>query len=412
MKIPGVVAIAFAATSIVPVAWAQGDGSVVSISGFGTLGAVYHDLEGVEFRRDISQPSGAKAQQLSLDNDSMLGLQLTARPSAQLEATVQLVSRHAIDGYSPQVSWAYAKYKPVEGVAIRAGRLGLEMYMQGDSAEIGYANLLVRQPMVFYPRTMDGLDAELVRPLADGTLRLKGMVGSVLGKLLTTGDPYDAEGSKMWGALAEYAQGSWVGRVSTGQLTLKREVSDSQLEALRGALSMTPNGAKIIDTISMENRPITYTSVALAYDSGPLQSVVSYVRASTPNWQDQQVFSSQVGYRIGNFTPYAAYSVTQTDRAIVSTGIPWGLSLATDTLNQGSEQAQAALKNNQSDFGIGVRYDISRNTSIKFQADRILYQDPGSLAGGITDNSLLSSDYQSRGNRALSLFSVALEFTF
>lgn len=408
MKKQGIVAVAFAAICVAPIAWAQGDESVVSVSGFGTLGAVYHDLDGVEFRRDNSQPSGAKAQQLSLDNDSMLGLQLTARPSAQLEATVQLVSRHAIDGYSPQVSWAYAKYKPVEGVAIRAGRLGIEMYMQGDSAEIGYANLLVRQPMVFYPRSMDGLDVELVRPLADGTLRLKGMVGSVLGKLLTNGDPYDTKGSKMWGALVEYSQGGWVGRVSTGQLTLKRELSGSQFEALRSALFMAPNGLKIIDTLSMANRPITYTSVALAYDSGPLQSSVSYVRVATPNWQDQLVFSSQVGYRIGKFTPYAAYATTQTDRAIVSTGIPLGLSFATDALNQGSEQAQAALKNNQSDFGLGVRYDISRNTSIKFQADRIRYQDPGS----ITDPSLLSGDYQSRSTRALSLFSVALEFTF
>lgn len=408
MKIPCIVAIAFAATCIAPVVWAQDSESVVSVSGFGTLGAVYHDLDGVEFRRDISQPVGAQAHQLSLDTDSMLGLQLIARPSAQFEATVQLVSRNAIDvGHRPQVTWAYVKYKPTEDVALRAGRLGLEMYMQGDSAEIGYANLLVRQPVIFYPSTYDGMDLELLRPLGAGMVRLKGTAGWLVGKLLSV-NIYDSKGSPLWSALAEYSQGAWTGRVSAGKYILRNEASAPQLEMLRSALSMTPNGAEINAVMSMKDRAINYTSLALAYDAGPLQGRVGLSTLASPGWATLHALHSLVGYRIGKFTPYAAYSRQRANRDTIATGIPSGLSPATDALNQAAALAQGALKANQSDFTLGVRYDISRNASIKFEVDRILYLEPRS----ITDPSLFLSDYQSRATRGLRLMSLVLDFTF
>jgi hypothetical protein len=408
MKIPCIVVIAFAATCIAPVVSAQDGESVVSVSGFGTLGAVYHDLDGVEFRRDISQPDGAKAHQLSLDTDSMLGLQMTARPSAQFEATVQLVSRNAIDvGHRPQVTWAYVKYKPTEDIALRAGRLGVETYMQGDSAAIGYANLLVRQPVIFYPSTYDGMDLELLRPLGAGMVRLKGTAGLLVGKLLSV-NTYDSKGSPLWSALAEYAQGAWTGRVSAGKYTLKEEASAPQLDMLKSALSMTPNGAEINAVMSMKNRAINYTSLALAYDSGPLQGRVGLSTIASPGWATLHALHSHIGYRIGKVTPYAAYSRQRANRDTIPTGIPSGLSPATDALNQAAALAQGALKVNQSDFTLGVRYDISRNTSIKFQVDRILYQEPRS----ITDPSLFLSDYQSRDTRGLTMISLALDFAF
>jgi len=379
-----------------------------TLSGFGSLGAVYHNTEDVKYRRDVAQPKGARAGELSTDVDSMLGLQLSVRPTPQLEATLQLVSRNTIErDYQPQVSWAYAKYKPNDSVALRVGRLGLEVYMQGDSAEIGYANLLVRQPIVFYPRTMDGLDLDLLYPLGEGMLRFKAMVGSATGKL-TYSDPYDTQGSRINAGLAEYAQGSWVARASYGRITLNHELIGQPLDGLRAALAMAPNGAAVNRYLSMQNRLITYTSLAVAYDEGPLQGTASLVQIASEDWQNQQGFTSQLGYRLGKFTPYVAYSRSRTDRSIIATGIPSGLSPATDALNRGATTAQANLKNNLSDAALGVRYDLSRNTSVKLQVDRILYRDPGS----IWDDSLAKTDYQNRSNRAMMLLSGVLEFVF
>jgi hypothetical protein len=408
-KIPLVILLVLACTSRCLPALADDAKPLVSFSGFGTLGAVYHNEDGVEFRRDVSQPDGAKGGQVSFLPDSMLGVQATAHPGPDLEATLQLLSRNSIDvNFRPQVSWAYVKYKPAENVSLRAGRLGIELYIQGDSADIGYANLPIRQSIVFYPRSCDGFDAETTVPLGAGTLRIKGMAGWAEGKLQSGGAPYDTGGSSIRGALVEYAQDGWTGRIATGRLTLKNETSGAVVDALRASLSMVPNGAAILDRMSLKNRPVDYTSIALAYDAGPLQSVASYTLVSSPRWPDMQSFYTNMGYRIDKITPYAAYYVKRADRQTIPTGIPTGLSAATDALNQYAALAQGGGVVNQSGITLGMRYELSRTMALKFQLDRIRYRDPDS----IVDPTLSVAPVESRAVRSMNLRSLALEYIF
>jgi len=383
---------------------------VVSISGFGTLGAVRHGSDGVDYRRDISQPNGAKPHRWNVDVDSMLGVQATARPASNLEATVQLVSRYAIGvGYNPQVTWAYMKWKPREDLTLRAGRLGIELYMQGDSAEIGYANLLMRQPMIFYPRLFDGADAEWITPLGAGTLRLKGQVGKAFGKLAPgSGAPYDAQGARGRIFLAEYAQGGWTGRVSTGRLTLASDPVDANTQALYRGLATAPKGADILAAIGLRDRAMDYVTAALAYDAGPIQAMVGHSIISTPHVPDLKALYLQAGYRIGKFTPYAAYTRQWNQRNLIQTGIPWGFSAASDALNQGALVAQTSMWSNQSVVAAGLRHHLTRNTALKFQIDHIRYQDPTA----IVDPSLLTANVAARGFKRMTLFSAALEFVF
>lgn len=394
------------------VVWAsavRADEGNFRLSGFGTLGLVHHNTDGVQFRRDISEPDGAKAGEWSTAQDSMLGVQMTLQPSDRVEATVQMVSRHAIGvDFKPQVTWAYLKATLAEGLDLRAGRLGIDMYLQGDSAEIGYANLLVRQPLIIYPRTFDGLDAEWTHPLAGGTLRLKGQFGNAVGKLSSGGDATDTGGSPGRFLFAEYAWGSWTGRIAKGRLTLKNELSTRDALALFDALALAPNGAAVKNAVSIKNRRIDYVSAALAYDAGPLQVSALAGSISSPNWSTLRAYSIQAGYRLGKLTPYAAYVLQRSGRDTVATGLPWGLSPATDALNQGAAQAQANVKANQSDVAFGVRYDVSRNTALKLQFDRMRYQDPLS----IVDPNLLTVPVDRRSYKSLNLLSVTLDFVF
>lgn len=380
-----------------------------SISGFGTLGAVYHGLDGVEYRRDISTPDGAKADRWSFKPDSMVGVQMTARHGESLEATLQLVSRYSIDtGFKPRASWAFVKFKPREDIALRAGRLGIDLYMQGDSAEIGYANLLVRQPMIYYPRLLEGADAEWILPAGDGTLRFKGQYGKETGKLVSGDEPYDMRGSRIGAVLAEYAVGGWTTRVAAGKMTLKNDQESPATQAFYGALAMVPNGDEILGATTMKDRSLRYLVLGLGYDAGPIRAMAGYSTVSSPHWADLESLSAHIGYRIGKLTPYVAYTRQWADRSLVPTGIPWGLSPATDALNQGAAVAQAAMKANQSIAAVGARYDLSRNTALKLQVDRIRYQDPVA----IVDSGLSSQNVAERDFKRMTLYSVALEFVF
>jgi len=385
--------------------------ATVSLSGFGTLGALYHGAEGVKYRRDVSVPDGASARRWSLAQDSMLGVQATARFGEHLEATLQLTIRDSIDrGYTPQVSLGFVKWKPDAATTLRAGRIGLEVYQRGDSSEIGYANPMVRPIFGLYPRTADGVDAEWltpIGPMGGGILRVKSQAGYVVGKMTTGGETIDVSGSPMVDFLAEYTQGSWTGRVAAGKSTSRGGPDSESFRALCTALSATPRGAEILDSLTQKGRATTAYAIGLRYDSGPFQAQADYARVTWQSgWPTQAYSALQGGYRISRFTPYAGYTYMRTERRLIETGLPWNV--ATYALNQGAALAQAAHFTNQTIATAGLRYELSRNTALKFQVDAIRYQDTPS----IFDPTLLTEDVAGRGFKAITLYSVALEFVF
>jgi hypothetical protein len=384
----------------------------VELQGFGTVGAVYHNTPGgVQYRRDISQTTdGARAGQLSFAQDSMLGVQGTAHANEQFSASVQVVSRLDVYGsFAPQISMAYLKYQTGEAL-VRVGRMAIETYMKGDSAEIGYSNLLIRQPVIYYPRTFEGIDAETTQPLGDGLIRVKGIAGRAVGRLVSTGSaPYDLAGSKGAGGGVEYSQACWTGRFALYSLMLKNELDALQPgSALATALASAPNNAQIFNTISMKDRRLINKSLAVAYDAGAIQGGAELSEISTHDWAVERSFYAFAGYRFEQLTPYISYSLERTARQFVSTGIPNGLSAQTDALNQALAAGQTNVWLNQSDIALGVRYDFARNKALKFQFERIRYQDPES----IVDPGLSTTSAENRGYKTMNLLSVALDFVF
>jgi hypothetical protein len=381
----------------------------ITLRGFGTLGAVYHNEPGVKYRRDISQSTeGAAASQISFAQDSMLAIQADAHAGNNFKSSVQVIGRQNVYGnFAPEVSMAYLKYQAADSF-VRFGRTNIEIYMQGDSAEIGYANLPVRQPVIFYPRTIDGLDAETTQPLENGIVRLKGLAGRVTGKLISP-TIYDADGSRCVGALAEYSRDGWTGRFALGEMTLKNETDSLQSGgSLATAMATMPNAAQLFNKFSMKDRTITNKMLAVTYDAGSLQGGAGYTIISSHNWDDEHLLYAYAGYRIEQLTPYVSWSSGSTPRNFAATGIPNGLSTQTDALNQAMANGQSGFFINQSDVALGSRYDLAHNMALKLQADYIRYQDPYS----IVDSSFSTSSAESRGYKTLLLYSAALDFVF
>lgn len=380
----------------------------VTIRGFGTTGIVYHGDEGVRYRRDISQAGGARAGQISWAQDSMLGLQLNAYLNERFEMTVQGLSRLTTENnFAPQLTWAYLKYKAIEGLEARLGRLGVESYLQGDSAEVGYANLQIRQPIIFYPRTFDGIDVASVYPLGEGTVRFKAFGGWTLGELYNTGDIYDTGGSTISGGLLEYVNQGWTGRVSYAWMWGHDEI-DALMPGgpLRRVIDAMPNYVQVFNSLSMAGRAVSVFSSAVAYDRGPWQGIASYNLTTSANWSNRHEVFANIGYRIGPVTPYLAYSTQRSARQFVSTGLPHGQGF--DVLTEAIASAQAGINLNQSDFALGARYDFADNMALKFQVDHIRYKDPEN----IVDPGLLSEEARSRCTHSITVFSLALDFVF
>ena len=392
---------------LVPVA--QAEESPFKLHGYGTLGAMYHNVPGAEYRRDISQAmAGAPAGRLGFRQDSMLAVQADYRASDALSASVQVVSRQDADNdFTPQFSMAHVRYRAGD-YAVRAGRLIIETYMAGDAAEVGYANMLVRQPVIFYPRYMDGVDAEFSAPLGEGLLRIKGLAGHTVGKLVSDGGAYDTKGSHLSGVGVEYGTEAWGVRALFGRNELRNEVVDMLPGGrLAAALSSLPNGAQLREVFTMRRR-VDIRLLEFSYDLDGWQGHAGYAISHSRAWPDQYTFFANTGYRLGAFTPYAAYSLQRMARDFVGSGIPDGYSTQADALNLSLLQAQSWHFVNQTDAALGLRYDFMRGRAIKLQWDHIRYQDPES----IIDRVWTADSPLGRGFKSMNLYSVVFDFVF
>lgn len=382
------------------------------LRGFGTLGAVYHDTPGgVMYRRDISQSAdhAARAGHVSFGQDSMLGVQGTLPLAAELEVSAQVVSRMDVDGsYDPQLTMGYLKYVASDSF-VRLGRMTIETYLKGDAAEVGYANLQVRQPVLIYPRTFDGVDAETTRPLGDGLLRAKAMVGYTTGKLANPGAAsYDTAGSSGTGAFVEYSRSGWTLRGAWYSLKMKNELEELKPGGLLNSLlAGAPNATDVFNRITMKDRRITSEMLALEYDREALQGELGYTWTRSHDWSTSRVFHAAMGYRIEQATPYLSYASSRHAREY-ALAYPAGMSPMTDQVNEALLQTQAGMLSNETSVALGVRYDFSKGKALKFQYDRIRYQDPGSIA----DPGLSTTAAGARGYKTMNLYSVALDFVF
>lgn len=384
----------------------------LSLKGFGTLGAVYHNTPGgVAYRRDYAQSfkTMAYAGQVSFAPDSMVGVQGEKRLDERWDAVMQVLSRmDAAGSFDPRVTMGYAKFRAGDNF-VRLGRMTIETYMKGDVAEVGYANLPVRQPVVIYPRTFNGMDAETTQPLGAGLLRLKAMYGRTVGKIPNQGMvTYDMAGSVGTGGLLEYSLSGWTVRSAMYSIKLKDEFSALQPGgALYDVLVAAPNGTEVFNRVSMRGRRISNQMLMVEYDKEAVQAEVGYTLTRSHDWPLHRETYAILGYRIDVVTPYVSYASSRYARHFAS-AYPAGLSAATDQVNEALMQMQAGMLSNQDNVALGLRYDFAKGKALKLQYDRIRYQDPES----IVDPGLSTTPVAALGYKTMRLYSVALDFVF
>ena len=163
--------------------------------GFGTFGAGYHGSDGLTYRRDLEQGAGHDGGRLGFRGDSRIGVQASATFDSRWSAQIQSVSRLDSEGkWTPQLSWTFLRYSPSDTLDVRVGRLGVDLYLDGDSRHVGYAFTTVRPaPEVLGVVTQDlfdGVDVTARHPAGAGLLSLRLYGGRSRGNLSLYGSQY------------------------------------------------------------------------------------------------------------------------------------------------------------------------------------------------------------------------------
>jgi len=337
--------------------------SSISLHGFGTLGLTRTDNDNAEFVRDLSQPTGA-GKSWTAKIDSLLGIQANIDLSPHTEAVVQVVSRFHADGsYDPELTWAFLRHDFSPDFSIRAGRLGTEFYMLGDSRLVGYSNISMRPPPDFYGTLIfsyiDGIDVSATRPLATGLLSGKLFAGISPEQVpFSPGLTWNLRGTKLLGGYLEYRDGAWQLRYSQARSRFKHELPT---DALVGSPYLA-----LVPEMGMAGQWARFDSIGLVHDDGPLniQLMLNRIKQDSPAYEDSRAGYLLAAYRLGDFTPYLGLSRSLTRSEALPLTIDPILNFATRSL-------VAQTQVDQHSYTLGGRWDVRKNLALKAQLDWI-----------------------------------------
>lgn len=389
-------------------AWAQDEVATsawpnVSLHGFGTLGATRTTTDSAQYVRDLSQPNGAGTQWTG-SVDSLLGIQANVHIDPSTEGVVQVVSRyHADASYRPELTWAFLRHDFSSDLSLRAGRLGTEFYMSGDSRLVGYSNLSLRPTPDFYGSLVfsyiDGVDVSATVPVASGLLRGKVFWGQSPEKTpYANGILWDLQGSDLAGGYLDYSVGPWQLRLSHVQVRFNHEMPvDALLRSIGDPMHGVPY-LSLVPEMSMAGQHTNFSSVGLVYDKGPLnvQAMVNQIKHDSAAYADTKAGYVLAAYRFGAVTPYIGVSRSFSDLETLPSSPYPGVNDVTALL-----VAQSIT--NQHTYTLGGRWDLQKNLALKAQVDWVRGQ-PSSKFPFKT----VQTDWDGH----MTVFSLALDFVF
>ena len=360
-------------------------------SGFATLGLAFNNSPTLVFRRDVTQRDGALKDNASWKTDSLLGLQWQGRWSPQWETTIQLVAKDRVDNsleYS--IEWAFIGYRPMEGLNLRLGRLGADVFMLSEYRQVGYAFPWVRPPHDMYGiaslYSFDGLDLTKRLTFGDAMLDLKGFYGNSSEKYPTGYNTNESTAFNfdLYGGSAKLEWGDWKLRYTFIEVEVNSDGSGPLRQALQQASPLWPDARVWIPLLETRGRRFDYRQIALSYDNNDwwfhsefldLDSDVPLVSSGTHAY-------ASLGKRIGAFNLYVLAGYADPDTSAVNiqmpSGIPEPYAGQIAQLQTATERMLNGVRIQQQSIGIGVRWDLAAKTALKLQAERFDIDEEGS----------------------------------
>lgn len=378
-------------------------------SGFATLGVVASSNDELVFRRDVSQDDGSYDGSPEWQTDSLIGTQWQGRWNHQWDATVQLVAKERFNSDPEEfVEWAFIGYRPVEGVDLRIGRMGADIFTLSDYRQVGYAYPWARPPHDFYGLLsifhLDGIDLAKRFDFNGNSLTLKAFYGNHDQKfpigLRSSGHSrldFDAGGISL---VAERTR--WKLRYTYADIQIKNDATRSLVNALNTVSPYWPQAAELADMTATYDRRFSYHSLGFNYDNNDwwLQGEFSRLQSEVGLVPQSDSSYLSVGRRLDQFTLYALTGRSKPRRELITVSTPANLpSPLAEQIAQLAQVARVSLNGvriNQSSVGVGVRWDFTAKMALKLQVEEFRIDAGGTNLWLRTDSSqAIQSDQRS-----------------
>lgn len=375
------VAIVFATLSYSPqVISADND---ISIRGFSTIGLTHSSNEHLGFRRNLARTS-SDPDTWSFEPDSLVGIQVDADPSDQWHVSAQAVYKNRIEqSLDNSIEWAYVRYQPSinSPFSYRLGRLGVDVFMLSQYRNVGFAYLWARPPQEFYSPlgfdSINGADLTYAKIINDAYLQARLAIGVTKTKFNYNEAELDI--SPAIAASLLWEEGHWKTRLGYARIELDNsiELFAPVADALQQSSLFWPQATTIEKNLDLTGKVFDYYSFGLAYDNNTwiAQTEINLVESKDTIFTSSQSAYLSIGRRFGDLTLYGLGSMIENTDPIFSVpDAPAPLTL----LQIQTQELYNSTGVEQKGLGIGVRWDLTSETALKFQWDRVWIKPHGS----------------------------------
>lgn len=403
----------------------------LTFQGFGTLGLAHSDNDDADFVAiRYFQPKGAgRSNTTSYNVDTKAGLQLDWKANDRLSLTGQLLSKKFEgDRWTPEIEWAFAKFRAAPELDIRLGRIRPAIYMLSDYLDVNFANPWVRPPVEFYSSApvsrMEGVDM-LWRPTGGA---FSWLVQPYLGKtkLDVPGD-VELEAEQILGLNISVSGEEVTLRAGYVQsdITVRSATLDSVIGALNAICGLDAVACTSAASLAPNAKDSSFASLGASWDNGDVFITGEYGKRKTDSFQsDATTWYLSGGARLGKWSPFLTYSAYRNDSSTRFAGSDAAgtLPLAIGSFPAGTPTAivtntlvTALLQNNPMDqhtVTVGVRYDMMKNLALKAQWDHVATQCKSPASGTCGGMFIKQAVGFADISQDADLISVSVDFTF
>jgi len=414
-------------------------------SGFGTVGATHSDNDQANFvPNHILQPNSAGAgldNTISYSTDTKFGVQMDYQATSNLSLTLQAVSRYSPrSSWTPDIKWAFAKYKATPSLDVRVGRIRPSIYQLSDYLDVNYANPWLRPPTSVYSLTpltrMEGIDLIWRPSSGDVNFTVQPFIG--YSKIDATNDR-TLEGKNLLGIILNTEIGQWNVRFSHVGTDLTVHSPDFEhavrpllnnpaliplpgggtLGTALGAASL-PAATQVLNDLSPDNKYSTFTSMGFSWDNGDwLVSGEYAVRRLELSDPDATGWYISAARRIGKWTPFVVYSDLAIDSSASYTIASYDTGRGA-VANAIANQALSGVGTNivrgnatgQSVWSLGTRYDLAKGVALKAQWDIYKTKEADGRKGFYRGLFIGATPSFTAKSQTVNILSVSADFVF
>lgn len=352
-------------------------------SGFATVGVAINNNPELVFRNDVTQDNGAYKNNGYWLNDTRLGLQWQGRWSPEWETTVQVVAKDRFDNtLANSIEWAFIRYRPVDGLDLRLGRLGADAFMLSDFRQVGYTLPWVRPPQDLYGITslysFDGFDLTKRFALGDAMLNLKTFYGNSNEKYPTGFDngQFTKFDFDLFGLSSTLEWNEWKLRYSFVSVNVNSDLTKPLRNVWEQIALQWPPANDLVTGLESEDKKFRYHQIGLNYDNNDWWFQSEYVRISSDLMlvvNGENAYAS-LGKRFGSLNLYGLLGYANPREPMLEIPVPAGLpepfGSQLNYLAQLTENRLNGVRIKQHSYGVGARWDFTPKMALKLQIDK------------------------------------------